>query len=205
MLINFYPRPPWGGRPEPVTRTHWWKLYFYPRPPWGGRRAAASGSLHRLGFLSTPSVGRATMPASRSGCPPKHFYPRPPWGGRLDPGASLVFTSDFYPRPPWGGRQPPCLRCNMQERRISIHALRGEGDAVLADFAGDLQISIHALRGEGDSAPRRERRRQLYFYPRPPWGGRHMAWAPPPWKAYFYPRPPWGGRPGSLAACRGGI
>ena len=34
---------------------------------------------------------------------------------------------------------------------ISIHALRGEGDArVLSDFYSRRNISIHALRGEGD-------------------------------------------------------
>ena len=34
---------------------------------------------------------------------------------------------------------------------ISIHALREEGDQVLADYTGkSVQISIHALREEGD-------------------------------------------------------
>ena len=34
--------------------------------------------------------------------------------------------------------------------RISIHALRGEGDGVAAYQLALLFISIHALRGEGD-------------------------------------------------------
>ena len=33
---------------------------------------------------------------------------------------------------------------------ISIHALREEGDLVIADFSAHLWISIHALREEGD-------------------------------------------------------
>ena len=37
---------------------------------------------------------------------------------------------------------------------ISIHALRGEGDAdELAEVQRKLDISIHALRGEGDDVP----------------------------------------------------
>ena len=79
---------------------------------------------------------------------------------------------NFYPRPPRGGRQPGCRpRCRFS--KISIHALREEGDesqhhtvAFPLDFyprpprggrpAGFQQIavfcgiSIHALREEGD-------------------------------------------------------
>ena len=35
--------------------------------------------------------------------------------------------------------------------RISIHALREEGDRKIAFFSGDFDISIHALREEGDA------------------------------------------------------
>ena len=57
-------------------------------------------------------------------------------------------------------------------------------------------ISIHALREEGDpgNVPCR-RWRSIYFYPRPPRGGRPSALVrrlPP---SDFYPRPPRGGRP----------
>ena len=34
-------------------------------------------------------------------------------------------------------------------------------------------ISIHALRGEGDARASLGRVSYLYFNPRPPWGGRH--------------------------------
>ena len=33
---------------------------FYPRPPWGGRLTILNGIVSTIGFLSTPSVGRAT-------------------------------------------------------------------------------------------------------------------------------------------------
>ena len=33
-------------------------------------------------FLSTPSVGRATVNVRMAKPVPSNFYPRPPWGGR---------------------------------------------------------------------------------------------------------------------------
>ena len=59
------------------------------------------------------------------------------------------------------------------EVTISIHALREEGDSALHTrlrCAGT--ISIHALREEGDQPQRTVRDPVLYFYPRPPRGGR---------------------------------
>ena len=81
----------------------------------------------------------------------------------------------FYPRPPRGGRLDilPCVGCAF---RISIHALREEGDGAAVALACILQlflstpsarratkrksnqkankeISIHALREEGDNLP----------------------------------------------------
>ena len=56
-------------------------------------------------FLSTPSARRATRRATSAGQPSAYFYPRPPRGGRLDPADR-----------------------RRHHRRISIHALREEGD-----------------------------------------------------------------------------
>ena len=58
-------------------------------------------------------------------------------------------------------------------------------------------ISIHALREEGDFSFCRFSARLLYFYPRPPRGGR-LSTVPAAWslETYFYPRPPRGGRRG---------
>ena len=79
-------------------------------------------------------------------------------------------------------------------------------------------ISIHALRGEGDCPDWQHTDPQIYFNPRPPWGGRHrlvnfiaksvkFQSTPSVGRAtfavfnlchfggYFNPRPPWGGRP----------
>ena len=41
----------------------------------------------------------------------------------------LAFTArDFYPRPPRGGRHHPAI-ISREQKEISIHALREEGDA----------------------------------------------------------------------------
>ena len=60
---------------------------------------------------------------------------------------------------------------------ISIHALREEGDSAGARSSGRTpRISIHALREEGDEGERRRRSPSCYFYPRPPRGGRRCQW-----------------------------
>ena len=42
----------------------------------------------------------------------------------------LAFTArDFYPRPPRGGRHHPAI-ISREQKEISIHALREEGDPV---------------------------------------------------------------------------
>ena len=89
--------------------------------------------------------------------------------------------------------KPSTLLC------ISIHALRGEGDPFIYDYqikgmlflstpsvgratgcqraeTDRLAISIHALRGEGDAKEIKHPRNRLYFYPRPPWGGRQQKY-----------------------------
>ena len=169
---HFYPRPPWGGRHWTVAKPelpgqisihalrgegdpHYLTVNlppanFYPRPPWGGRLHGHLQGRQIALFLSTPSVGRATIREMFIAETHSYFYPRPPWGGRLCP---VVHDSpnvkNFYPRPPWGGRLP--------------------GDLVLGIIIG---ISIHALRGEGDRPETRTAFGRTHFYPRPPWGGR---------------------------------
>ncbi len=56
---------------------------------------------------------------------------------------------------------------------ISIHALREEGDLTSAGFRRPTyNISIHALREEGDVTRHTNAAWPIYFYPRPPRGGR---------------------------------
>ena len=122
----FNPRPPWGGRLDELAQMRAIVISihalrgegdfrrqinlttgrnFNPRPPWGGRPTCDVSDDETMSFQSTPSVGRATwLCAADVDC--SHFNPRPPWGGRLSMRQYVIIAL-----------------------RISIHALRGEGDA----------------------------------------------------------------------------
>ena len=145
------------------------------------------------------------------------FYPRPPRGGRPD--ADLVpFAPVEFLSTPSARRATRPSRSSPSPTRISIHALREEGDfADVAEQRVDFLISIHALREEGDLPFAAARPFYQDFYPRPPRGGRHPNGFPSAYEelflstpsarratlavtaqtcssSYFYPRPPRGGR-----------
>mgnify|MGYP006927231158 CR=1 FL=1 len=68
------------------------------------------------------------------------------------------------------------LLLHSKSAEISIHALRVEGD--MKGIYQELylnEISIHALRVEGDTRLKDAAVTRLYFYPRPPGGGRPGA------------------------------
>ena len=148
--MDFYPRPPRGGRPSRPSTTPASSRNFYPRPPRGGRRRAVLRqryslciSIHALReegdrgtsinaatntlFLSTPSARRATCSGATLSTGPSNFYPRPPRGGRHE---------EILPRDYPGGflSTPSARRATVQHGQnladvvISIHALREEGD-----------------------------------------------------------------------------
>ena len=147
-MCDFYPRPPRGGRPLRVYSPDG-RFDFYPRPPRGGRRTSAARWSASCKFLSTPSARRATL-----------------W--QLP---SRSFARNFYPRPPRGGRPLLAASC-CAAFRISIHALREEGDVGGLGLPLRFCISIHALREEGDASLPPLCLPSVYFYPRPPRGGR---------------------------------
>ena len=126
--MNFYPRPPRGGRPyRSNPPAVWQKISIHALREEGDKRLMDCPA-YRDAFLSTPSARRATG-YRRGNCLQRgHFYPRPPRGGRR------CSTAGLSPR-----------------RSISIHALREEGDdLVFVDYDNRKIISIHALREEGD-------------------------------------------------------
>ena len=102
-------------------------LDFYPRPPGGGRHsylgptvAGVGISIHAL-RVEGDRRSRQTFPRCQD------FYPRPPGGGRRVPFRPRPGRTDFYPRPPGGGRR--IVNSLMwTDVQISIHALRVEGD-----------------------------------------------------------------------------
>ena len=59
--------------------------------------------------------------------------------------------------------------------KISIHALQVEGDSKAFTAHRRFRISIHALQVEGDGCSSLRLRFLLYFYPRPPGGGRRWG------------------------------
>ena len=101
-------------------------------------------------FLSTPSARRATRDAQPALENAEHFYPRPPRGGRLTGANYAILWQEFL-------STPSARRATADEPANS----------------GRIRISIHALREEGDQSQTHDKQQQTYFYPRPPRGGRH--------------------------------
>ena len=193
--------------------------HFYPRPPRGGRHRRSQLALGVAAFLSTPSARRATLRILCAGVLQPNFYPRPPRGGRPRTPAAESNLSEFLSTPsarratPDVRRFEPCKRflstpsarratcigrVVRPPSRISIHALREEGDPSTSLLAltqreflstpsarrathaagrtyGQQVISIHALREEGDTARPASRSCAKNFYPRPPRGGRPVS------------------------------
>ncbi len=82
--------------------------------------------------------------------PRRYFYPRPPGGGRL-PSLPIRSLSAIFLSTPSGWRATARLYRGILISRISIHALRVEGDYYLFYICNTFFISIHALRVEGDA------------------------------------------------------
>ena len=215
-VFYFNPRPPRGGRP-PALVSPWYWMRFQSTP--SARRATqTNGPAATLPLISIHALreeGDRTPPTGWASWP--YFNPRPPRGGRRSrppkPGMSAGY---FNPRPPRGGRlvqyiadnissvfqsTPSARRATFLElvvvngRKISIHALREEGDCRLSKSQRCISlfqstpsarratrvvvairfpplISIHALREEGDCGGPHPPHPPQYFNPRPPRGGR---------------------------------
>ena len=146
----FYPRPPRGGRQLCIIRDGAGHLFLSTpsarRATYrsGNRRRTRRISIHALReegdtkvmrytlslrrFLSTPSARRAT-PASGQIIQIFFLFLSTPSARRATAAVErpCQFAGYFYPRPPRGGRPLlPVHRCTLE--RISIHALREEGD-----------------------------------------------------------------------------
>ena len=148
--IDFYPRPPRGGRPHWPPLPHSC-LYFYPRPPRGGRPTGPVVYCGPTVFLSTPSARRATPAQNKIAAIALISIHALREEGDRSPADACHTMGNFYPRPPRGGRPVGCFAA----RNPSF-------------------ISIHALREEGDPAGRPGPCRSFDFYPRPPRGGRRQ-------------------------------
>ena len=159
---DFYPRPPRGGRRQ-LEAFYLAAVTISIHALRGeGDRTKPTARTAPKKFLSTPSAGRATAPSDLPFLHTKisihalrgegdqhwrdrqahypHFYPRPPRGGRLlkqyeDMGAIKFLSTPSAGRATERRWRPggPC--------RISIHALRGEGDAqAIAEDDGEWEF-----------------------------------------------------------------
>ena len=152
LALNFYPRPPGGGRPHFSSSARSSYSDFYPRPPGGGRHPL-------LSFANEP----------------RYFYPRPPGGGRRlynnyrypltqisihalrVEGDDLLLrpdelTCDFYPRPPGGGRP----------KRSSFSRICTVFLSTPSGWRATISSKKHTAT-------------KCNFYPRPPGGGRQTC------------------------------
>ena len=122
------------------------------------------------------------------------FYPRPPRGGRLEVSARVPPPNRFL-------STPSARRATLDNGFVSAAELflstpsARRATRMPRPPAADLRISIHALREEGDKRRKRNKREVKDFYPRPPRGGRRTRAAATAGHGNFYPRPPRGGRP----------
>ena len=237
---NFYPRPPRGGRPIKFTEASS-PDQFLSTPsarratvsPYRGDQqhaisihalreegdaASTAGTIGEVTFLSTPSARRATDVLEEMVASVMKFLSTPS-ARRATLGRRLLLgrEADFYPRPPRGGRQKSMYKVACS-RKISIHALREEGDSCSVRNCrrpSRFLSTPSARRATYCSRPSflscciflstPSARRATWstvcwptaspnFYPRPPRGGRPFPAATAISEINFYPRPPRGGR-----------
>ena len=130
--VDFYPRPPRGGRPRARGSTTT-LINFYPRPPRGGRPKISPNRTSPRKFLSTPSARRATYRDAKS---------EPSMDISIhalrEEGDCTAFSTNSSSRlflsTPSARRATLRKGLGVQHQRISIHALREEGDGLRRTF-----------------------------------------------------------------------
>ena len=194
--VDFNPRPPRGGRPQ-ISFADSIELVI---------------SIHALREEGDGSKARQSL------CH-RYFNPRPPRGGRPQQSVPRQKKTGFQSTPS-ARRATEALRAQVTNSKISIHALREEGDdTALSPPASPMifqstpsarratrvslhkgkqkdTISIHALREEGDAALKLPGHRCCLFQSTPS-ARRATGWSKSSWPLpiNFNPRPPRGGRP----------
>ena len=168
-------------------------------------------------FLSTPSARRATAVTQTGSVTSVHFYPRPPRGGRRASTARRLSFMQFLSTP--SARRATRTSCtrSLPMRFLSTPSARRATYRYATYKATAIFLSTPSAR-RATRASSSRRCHSMYFYPRPPRGGRRtyfLTLAASGWisihalreegdlqpstltsaAAYFYPRPPRGGRP----------
>ena len=105
--------------------------YFYPRPPRGGRRLLGGAAVVNDGISIHALREEGDAGRCRNTYLPGYFYPRPPRGGRLVFFEVVQHIVPFLSTP--SARRATFRHDHRRDRRrISIHALREEGDLLPA-------------------------------------------------------------------------
>ena len=150
---DFYPRPPRGGRPNglvafangyiflstPSARRATWlperaageRSDFYPRPPRGGRLMQLANLARAGQFLSTPSARRATFTQDKIATLTAEFLSTPSARRATPHGAHRGMVILFLSTPS-ARRATQEAPVKFSTQKISIHALREEGDVTSA-------------------------------------------------------------------------
>ena len=147
-------------------------FHFNPLPPHGGRQPHAGRCASGLTFQSTPSAWRETPEttcrryrhrisihslrmegdsADVSKAASLSAFQSTPSAWRETCGSSLDSCSRLFQSTPSAWRETRRPADTLQERVISIHSLRMEGDSVAFVCYRCTVISIHSLRMEGDT------------------------------------------------------
>ena len=216
-MRHFYPRPPRGGR---LCKTYFYSTStrFLSTP--SARRATdrlGGCPPPALEFLSTPSARRATGRTARglaavhisihalreegdSSKPPafgatNNFYPRPPRGGRQAKEMTIEKVEQFLSTPSARrATQHPHRSRNSQHPFLSTpSARRATRDFGVSELDYIQFLSTPSAR-RATSLAACSRPCLMYFYPRPPRGGRPVRADLGVGDQNFYPRPPRGGR-----------
>ena len=187
------------------------QLDFYPRPPRGGRPEKYRDTQAIIEFLSTPSARRATRGVQRGQQQQGDFYPRPPRGGRPSQSSSVSLVLYFYPRPPRGGRRKANRSRRERKTFLSTPSARRATNYALRlcrrvryfyprpPRGGRLPrptIRTQAVAFLSTPSARRATlpscwkiTRRQNFYPRPPRGGRHQQGLEKMWSRKFLSTP----------------
>ena len=124
--------------------------YFYPRPPRGGRRFPYHIVEGIKKFLSTPSARRATVQILDAALNRRNFYPRPPRGGRQLFHIAYYYSYKFLSTP--SARRATTSGKRKDKKVDKFLSTPSARRATTADLKRrqTVRISIHALREEGD-------------------------------------------------------
>ena len=170
-------------------------INFYPRPPRGGRRQKSASRFRGQPISIHALREEGDYMALKANGGDQDFYPRPPRGGRLPQGFNAFRGNNFYPRPPRGGRLRREVPAHLRGG-ISIHALREEGDDIRKSRRDTPKRFLSTPSARRATRPDYQMRQTMEFLSTPSarraTTGAIYLWYTLP--QYFYPRPPRGGR-----------